>query len=210
MGYAGKTLMLVEQEFPRDPRVFQEARTLAQNAYKVIVVALRGKNQKWRSIIEGISVYRIPKISLFKKSKGRTQNKEFLSLELFKGIFGYICEYFYFTIACFFLSLIIFLKEGFELIHAHNPPDTLFTVGFFYKLLGKKFIFDHHDLSPELFLSRFSSRKSIIYKGLVLAERLTCMVADRVIATNESYKEMEIKRDKVNLKDIFVVRNGTV
>jgi len=208
MGYAGKTLMLVEQEFPRDRRVFQEARTLAENGYKVIVAALRGKNQKWRSIIEGISVYRLPKISVFKKTKGLTQNKGFLWLEFFKGIFGYICEYFYFTIACFFLSLIILLKEGFDLIHAHNPPDTLFTIGLFYKLLGKKFIFDHHDLSPELFLSRFSSRKSIIYKGLVLTERLSCKVADRVIATNESYKEIEIKRDRVNLQDIFVVRNG--
>jgi len=100
------------------------------------------------------------------------------------------------------------LKEGFDLIHVHNPPDTLFTIGLFYKLLGKKFIFDHHDLSPELFLSRFSSKKSIIYEGLVLTERLSCKVADRVIATNESYKEIEIKRDRVKLQDIFVVRNG--
>ena len=208
MGYAGKTLMLVEQEFPRDRRVFQEARTLAENGYKVIVAALRGRNQKRKSITERISVYRIPKIRLFKKAKGPTQNKEFLNLELFKGIFGYVCEYFYFTIACFFLSLIILLKEGFDIIHVHNPPDTLFILGFFYKLLGKKFIFDHHDLSPELFLSRFSSRKNIVYEALALIERFTCMVADKVITTNESYREIEVKRDRVNLKDIFVVRNG--
>jgi len=209
MEYASKILMLTKSEFSKDPRVFQEAKNLTKNGFKVTVIALRGKDEKWKSLVKGVSVYRIPRIKLFKKSKSYGQEIKFPVLELFKEISGYICEYLYFTVSCLLFSLVILAKEGFDIIHAHNPPDTLFIIGFFYKkLLGKKFIFDHHDLSPELFLSRFSLKKSIVYKGLILAERLTCMVANRVIATNESYKEIEIKRDKVKPENVFVVRNG--
>ncbi|MHC4687742.1 MAG: glycosyltransferase, partial [Planctomycetota bacterium] len=93
-------------------------------------------------------------------------------------------------------------------IHAHNPPDTLFVVGAFYRIFGKKFVFDHHDLSPELYLSRYGVSDGLIHRGLLKVEKLCLRLADMVIATNESYKKIEIERGGLNPEKVFVVRNG--
>ena len=107
------------------------------------------------------------------------------------------------------LSLAAWTHEGFDIIHAHNPPDTLVFIALFYKLFGKKFVFDHHDLSPEMYRERFRGKgKPLVYKALVALERLTCRVADHVIATNESYKKIEMERGGVPESRISIVRNG--
>jgi glycosyltransferase involved in cell wall biosynthesis len=96
-------------------------------------------------------------------------------------------------------------------IHAHNPPDMLVVVALFYKLFGKRFVFDHHDLSPEMYYARFRGKGSPkVHRVLVILEKLSCRYADHVIATNQSYKKVEIERDAVPEAQITIVRNGPI
>lgn len=207
-GYAGKTLMLVENPFPWDKRVYNEACTLTNAGYDVTVIALRKNGERFREDVNGIHVYRIPKVTLFKKIF--KTNSSFLQkiIQRFESVIGYMGEYFYFTFSCLLLSFYILIKDGFDIIHAHNPPDTLFLIGGVFKLFGKRFIFDHHDLSPELYLSRFETNSNIVYRALIIIEKLSLRLADIVIATNESYKEIEVLRGKIKCENVFVVRNG--
>jgi len=205
------SLMLTESNFPHDPRVRQEAFKLVENGHGVSVIAIKGRGQSYCEEIKGVRVYRVPKIEIFKYGKqSKVSNLPQLQriIVLLKGMIGYCFEYLYFTVACFFTSLLVLLKDGFDVIHTHNPPDTLFAVPLFYKILGKKFIYDHHDLSPELFLEKYESGKITIYKLLLRLEKISCKLADRIIATNESYKKIEIERCGVKEEDIYVLRNG--
>jgi glycosyltransferase involved in cell wall biosynthesis len=88
-----------------------------------------------------------------------------------------------------------------------NPPDNIALIALPFKLLGVKYIFDHHDANPELYESKFG-KKGVLYKLLVALERLTYRVSDVVIATNCSYKDLAISRGRVNPADVFIVRNG--
>ncbi len=206
--------MLLENHFPEDVRVRQEAYTLTEAGYKVTVIAqFSSKEQKTWESVNGVSVYRIPLVNIFQKGtpkrKAATPFSFFLNiLSLVKSSVGYLLEYLYFTGMCFVLSLVIAFREGFDAIHLHNPPNSPFLIGVFYKLFGKKFVFDHHDLAPELYLARVGVRRSFIYKVLLLEEILCVWSADMVIATNESYKRIDIKRGRKKPESIFVVRNG--
>jgi glycosyltransferase involved in cell wall biosynthesis len=187
-----RILMLLEnQPYPQDHRVRREATTCAAAGYSVSVICPSFPGQPWRETVDGVRVYRF-------KAPPRAN-----------GFFGYFWEYTYSTAASFALSLLVFLSEGFDVVHAHNPPETFVFVAAFYKLFGKRFVFDHHDLSPEMYRARFpGGGSSIVYHALVLLERLTCLVADHVIATNESYKAVEVERDHVPVDRITIVRNG--
>jgi len=206
--YPGRILMLLEGGFPGDARVPNEAYTLAGAGYKVSIIALRMKGEKAKENLRGVNIYRAPKVTLFKKSRSPNMTYTQKLINHVKSIIGYIFEYFYFTFACLFISFYIFLKEGIDVIHAHNPPDTLFMIGAFYKLFGKKYVFDHHDLSPELYLSRLDVEDGIVYRTLIFTEKLCLKLANLVIATNKSYKGIEIERGKINPEKIFIVRNG--
>ena len=207
-GYAGKVLMLLESSFLDDPRVRKEAFQLRDNGYAVRVISLKeGKEKKFREDIKGVICYRIPTVSFFKKSnisKSRLQ----IILYRMSSALGYILEYIYFTTACFAIAPYVAIRDGFNVIHVHNPPNTLSLVAIFYKLFGKLFIFDHHDLEPELYLSRYLLRDGIIYRVLLLLEKLSLRFANLVIATNHSYKIIEMKRAEISSEKIFVVRNG--
>ncbi|MFX0200062.1 MAG: glycosyltransferase family 4 protein [Candidatus Hodarchaeota archaeon] len=147
-------------------------------------------------------------MNIFNKTETQLEAVNARSITLLRSFVGYLVEYSYFTTASFFLSILILFKEGFDTVHAHNPPDTIFLWAFFYKLFGKKFVFDHHDLSPEMYLARYKKKKDVIYRCLLFAEKLTCRLADRVIATNNSYKQIVIRRNGINPEKIYVVRNG--
>ena len=184
-------MLLENQPYPQDHRVRREATTLAAAGYRVSVICPSSPGQSWRETVDSVRVYR------------------FKAPPPANGFLGYFWEYACSTAAAFVLSLVVFLTEGFDVIHAHNPPETFVFVAAFYKLFGKRFVFDHHDLSPEMYRARFSDGGStVVYHALVLLERLTCLVADHVIATNESYKAVEIERDHVPVDRITIVRNG--
>src|SRR3989449_10206793 len=188
----GRVLMLVENNpYPQDYRVRREARALADAGYQVTVISPAQPGQPWRETIDGVRVYRYP---------APRAASEFM---------GYLLEYGYSTVAMFILSLLVYLREGFDVIHAANPPDTLVFVAAGYKLLGKRFVYDHHDLAPELYCARSAARGNhLIHLALLGLEKLSLRYADHVIATNQSYRAMEMERGGVPAERITIVRNG--
>jgi glycosyltransferase involved in cell wall biosynthesis len=200
--------MWVENNFPQDTRVANEARLLADAGYKVAVIALRKPGQAGRETLNGVKVYRLPTLELFKKTPSANVSGINLALVKLKSFLGYVVEYCYFTAACLVVSSYIFVRQGFDVMHAHNPPDTLFLVALPFKLLGKKFVFDQHDLCPELYRSRYSAGEGVYTRFLRMFEWCSLKLADVTIATNESYKQIQIERANKNPASVFVVRNG--
>lgn len=190
---ANRILMLLEnQPYPQDRRVRREANALAAAGYRVTVICPTLPSQPLRESVDGVRVLR------------------FWAPPQANGLLGYLWEYAYSTAAAFVLSLRVLIGEGFDAVHAHNPPDTFVFIGGFYKLFGKRFVYDHHDLSPEMYYARFPGGGSrLVYRVLAWLERLSCRVADHVIATNESYKTVEMERDGVPEGRVTVVRNWT-
>jgi hypothetical protein len=128
----------------------------------------------------------VPRLELFKKTGNGNLSRVGIAWLKLKSLVGYVLEYSYFTSSSFFLSCALFLKHGFNVIHADNPPATLFLIAVPFKLLGKKFVFDHHDLSPELYMSRYGAKPGILTRLLLLTEWCNLRLADITIATNES------------------------
>ncbi len=124
-----------------------------------------------------------------------------------EGPLGYLLEYSSALSWTFLLSLRVFLTRGFDVVHACNPPDLFFLIGAFYKLLGRKFVFDHHDLCPELYEAKFG-RRDLLYRLMRLFERCTFGVADASLATNDSYRRIAIERGGMAPGRVFVVRSG--
>jgi glycosyltransferase involved in cell wall biosynthesis len=172
------------------------------------VIALRKQGQAARDTWNGIEVYRVPTLELFKKTPTANGSRMKLLFVRLKSFFGYVVEYLYFTTACLAVSTYIFVRRGFDVMHAHNPPDTLFLVALPFKLLGKKFVFDQHDLCPELYRSRYGAAEGFYTRVLGMFEWCSLKFADITIATNESYKQIQIERANKNPRDVFVVRNG--
>jgi glycosyltransferase involved in cell wall biosynthesis len=124
------------------------------------------------------------------------------------GALGYALEYSTALTWTFALSWWVLLARGFDVIHACNPPDLFFLVGGFFKLLfGKKFVFDHHDLNPELCEAKFG-RRGFFHRLLLRLERWTFRCADVSIATNESYRIVAVVRGGMPPERVFVVRSG--
>jgi glycosyltransferase involved in cell wall biosynthesis len=205
---AGKILMLVENYFPQDTRVANEASLLTDAGYQVAVIALRGQGQPGRETLNSVDVYRVPCLELFRKTAPADHSRGALFLLKLRASLGYLMEYCYFTVACLLVASYVFACRGFDVIHAHNPPDTLFVVAIPFKLLGKKFVFDHHDLCPELYRSRYKTQEGF-YTGLLrFFEWCSLKLADIAIPANESYKKVQTERAHKNPRDLFVVRNG--
>jgi glycosyltransferase involved in cell wall biosynthesis len=99
------------------------------------------------------------------------------------------------------------LTRGFDVIHGCNPPDTIFVIALFFRIFGKRFIFDHHDINPELYEAKFA-RRDVWYRLLRRLERWTFAAADVSIATNESYRRIAIERGRMPPSRVFVVRSG--
>ena len=200
--------MLVENFYLGDTRVRNEATLLAASGYEVRVICLRKSNRPFVEVIGNVCVYRVPRLELFKKTP--VANPTILQSLLLRitSFLGYFVEYFYFTTACFLVSAYILVRHGFDVIHAHNPPDTLFLVALPFKLLGKKFVFDHHDLCPELYLSRYGAKSGFLTRLLGFFEWCSLKLANVTIATNESYRQVQISRGKKAPETIFIVRNG--
>jgi glycosyltransferase involved in cell wall biosynthesis len=122
---------------------------------------------------------------------------------------GYLLEYGASLAATLALSIVAALRGGFDVIHAHNPPDLFVLVALLYRPFGKRFVFDHHDLSPEMYDARFGDRaRPLLRRALIALERLTFRVADQVISTNESYRSIAVERGGVEPERTTVVRNG--
>jgi glycosyltransferase involved in cell wall biosynthesis len=184
-------MLLGNNPFPQDQRVSQEAASLVQAGYEVSIVCPRSNGQPPRDQWRGVHVYRY--------------RKPFDP----QGAIGYALEYAQATLAALALSVRVALERGFDVIHAHNPPDTYWLVGALYKPFGKRFVYDHHDLSPEMYSARFPDRRGGMLRSILGAlEKLSYRVSDHVLVTNESYRRVAIGRGRMSADKVTVVRNG--
>ena len=187
-----KVLIIVENlPVPFDRRVWMEATTLQKAGYEVSVISPTGNGfEKDYEIIEQIHIYRHP-----------------LPLEE-SSVIGYLREYSWAINWQFRLAQRVWRERGFDVIHICNPPDLLFLVAAWFKLFhGISIIFDHHDLSPEMYEAKYR-RRDIFYHGLRWAERLTYATADMVISTNESHREVALNRGHKKPEKVFIVRSA--
>jgi len=190
--FINKHVLIVVENLPVpfDRRVWQEANTLKDNGAKVSIICPKMKDYTASyEVINGIEIYR-----------------HSLPFEA-KGAVGYLLEYGTALFWEFFLSWKIYFKKRFHVIHGCNPPDLIFLVALCFKLFGVKYVFDHHDINPELYYAKFN-RKGFFYNLMILFERLTFATANYCIATNDSYKEIAIKRGRKPEHKVQVVRSG--
>ena len=187
-----KILIIVENlPVPFDTRVWQEATTLAANGYTVSVICPTGKGyDKEEETLEGVHIFRhkLP-------PEGN-------------GAVGYAREYGSALRAELRLAKKIYKEIGFDVIHGCNPPDDIYLVASFFKKYGVRYVFDHHDICPELFEAKFGSTKSLLYKSQLWLERQTYRHCTFAFVTNESYRKIAIERDKMPPEKVIVLRSG--
>ncbi|MDA1101092.1 MAG: glycosyltransferase family 4 protein [Proteobacteria bacterium] len=190
---AGRRVLFLAENLPCPfhTRVWQEARTIHDAGATVSIVCPTAQGYERRyEVIDGIHIHRHP-----------------LPLEARRAR-GFMLEYSAAMIWQFALAWRIFLGRGFDVIHAANPPDLLFLIGGFFKLLfRRRFIYDQHDINPELYLAKFA-RRDIFYRLLLHCERWSFRLADIAIVTNDSYRKIALGRGGMAPDKVFVVRSG--
>lgn len=196
--------MIVENSYPRDPRVRNEVTSLQKAGHRVFIIALNKRKEPAVEEVNRALVFRIPVV----KQGRKPRFSAFAGILRLLSRFDYAIHYFYFTSVSFLLSLYIFFRYGFDGVHIHNPADILFLIGAFYRLFGKIFIFDQHEHMPELYLSRYNVSDGWMYKALLKIEKFTLRSANLVITTNESYKRLNMERAGIDPEKVTVVRNG--
>ncbi|SFN70884.1 glycosyltransferase family 4 protein [Mycetocola miduiensis] len=179
---------------PLDRRVWLECQALIARGYRVSVICPKGPGDPSREHIDGVDIY--------KYAPAREA----------KGLLGFIWEFAYSWVRTALLSLAVRRNARFDILQACNPPDTYWLLALLWRPSGVRFVFDHHDLNPELFISRFGQPrgllKSLEYRGLLWLERRTFQAADRIISTNESYRAIAIRRGHRKPEEVTVVRSG--
>jgi glycosyltransferase involved in cell wall biosynthesis len=174
---------------PFDRRVWQECTTLRDAGWQVHVICPQGTKRDTEPEVEldGVRIHRYP----LRAATG--------------GPTGYLREY---ASALWHTARLARRVGPVDVVHACNPPDLLFLVALLLKRRGARFVFDQHDLVPELYLSRFDRGQDLLYRAVCALERLTYRAADVVIATNESYREVALRRGGKRPEDVFVVRSA--
>ncbi len=187
-----RVLMLLENAaYSEDGRVRCEANSLAAAGFDVTVIGPAADGERWFEQFGGVAGYQFPPPPMA------------------NGLIGYFVEYAYALSTMFALTLWIALRRGFDVIHAHNPPDFLVLIGGFWRLFGKKFVYDQHDLAPDMYQTRFTHPPNRMLLGILeFFERMSCRCANHVIAVNDSYKQQQIQRSGIPADRITVVRNG--
>lgn len=191
--YSGRKVLIVVENLPvpLDRRVWLEATTLVARGYQVSVICPTGRSwNKPYEEIEGVHIYRYPEPP-----------------EAHSGALAYAREYGLALWHMFRLARIVRRERGFDVIHGCNPPDLIFLLALRYRRAGVRYLFDHHDVCPELFEAKFNKRGAL-YRVMLWWERLTFAVADVSIATNESFREIALRRGRMAPQDVFVVRSA--
>jgi len=188
-----RRILIIVQNLPVpfDRRVWLECQALAGAGYDVCVVCPRGVRDRSYEVIDGVQIYR------------------YRSCAPGRGAVGFIVEYAYSFLATAWLVFRTRLGGPFEALQACNPPDIFWPIALALRTIDRtKFVFDHHDLCPELYVSRFPGGSRLPYLALRWLERRTYQTADKVIATNDSYRRMAIDRGGRQPRDVAVVRTG--
>jgi glycosyltransferase involved in cell wall biosynthesis len=192
-GSSRRVLIIVQNlPVPFDRRVWLEATSLTAAGYAVSVICPKSKGYTASfETLEGVDIYRyhLPIAA--------------------RGALGFVVEFAWCFLRAFMKSVRVALAgRGFDVIHACNPPETYWLLAGFWRFFGKRFLFDHHDLSPEMYAAKFGRDSGLMYNGLLFLERMTFRSADLVITTNESHKRIAQARGGLAPKDVFVVRSG--
>ena len=187
-----RVLIVVENlPVPLDRRVWLEATALVQAGYQVSVICPMGRGwDKPYEEIEGVHIYRHPEPP-----------------EAHSGAVAYAREYWHAIKAWFRLARVVRRERGFDVIHGCNPPDLIWLLALRYRRAGVRYLFDHHDVCPELFEAKFD-RKGLLYRVMLIWERITFACAEVSIATNESFRRIAIERGRMKPEDVFVVRSA--
>jgi len=188
---SGRVLIIVQNlSVPSDRRVWLECRALVGAGREVSVICPMGKGDGAYEHLEGVHIYRYPPPPPTKSTA------------------SFVYEFLYCWLRTLWLALRIRRRHGFDVIQACNPPDTFFALAWLFKPFGARFVFDQHDLCPEVYESRFEEPSRPILRALRLLERLTYLTADEVISTNESYREVALRRGHKAPEHVTVVRTG--
>jgi glycosyltransferase involved in cell wall biosynthesis len=190
---AGRRVLIIVQNLPVpfDRRVWLECQALVDAGYLVAVVCPKGKGDPSFEVVEGVELY---------KYRPYAPGGSSLS---------FVVEYAYSFAATAWCTLKARRKGRFAVLQACNPPDIFWPIAMVLRALDRtKFVFDHHDLCPELFESRFPDGPRLPYRGLLALERRTHRTADHVISTNDSYRDIAIRRSGKAPADVTVVRTG--
>lgn len=193
---AGPHVLIIVQNLPvpLDRRVWLECQALVHRGYRVSVICPKGPGDPARQHIDGVDIYKY-------KPAPETD-----------GLLSFAWEFAYSWVRTALLSMTVWRKRPFEIMQACNPPDTYWLLARLWRPFGVRFIFDQHDLNPELFISRFGKPSGGLptaeLKGLLWLERQTYRAAHRVISTNESYKAIAQRRGHRDPADVTVVRSG--
>jgi len=183
-------LILIENlPLERDPRVRRECAALLEAGFAVSVICPAGSESQVRGL-EAVSLHCYP------------------APPEARSALGFVYEFAYSWVMTALLTLKVAAVEGFAALQACNPPDTAFAIAWPFRLFGKPFIFDHHDLSPEVFTARYGKTSGPVLKALLLLEQGTYRTADHVIATNEAFREVALERGGRDPDQVTVVRNG--
>lgn len=187
---AFRALFLIENvPYSLDTRVRREAHALMRIGGEITVIC-PSDDAGWMRDVEGVRVYQYSKP------------------ELGPSFLAHIAEYAVSLFCHFFLAAWVALRHGFDVIHVANPPDLLWLVAAPYRLFGKRYIFDHHDLVPELFEVRYRDRVPGLMPLVYWLERCSVRLADHVITTNETFRRFAIERSGKSPAEVTVVRNG--
>ena len=187
-----KILIIVENlPVPFDTRVWQEATTLAENGYTVSVICPKGKGYTAdEEFLDGVHIFRHD-----------------LPIEG-NGAVGYLKEYYTALREEMRLAKKIYKEIGFDVIQGCNPPDDIYLVARKFKKYGVQYVFDHHDICPELFEAKFGYARGLLYWSQFFFERQTYKHCAFAFVTNESYRKIAIERGKMDPNKVIVLRSG--
>ncbi len=194
--HAPHVLIIVQNlPVPLDRRVWLECQALVTRGYRVSVICPKGPGDPAFERLDGVDIYK------------------YAPAPEAEGLFGFAWEFAYSWVRTAVLSLRVRRRSGrFDVMQACNPPDTFWLLALLWRISGVKFVYDHHDLNPELFRSRFGEPKGALkrleYRALLWLERRSFRAADHVISTNQSYKSKAIERGGRRPEDVTVVRSG--
>ena len=175
---------------PFDRRVWSEAKALRDIGYRVSVVSPTFPGSRWHESVEGIEIYRSPLT---------TQGA---------GLLGHVAEYALALPSLAALTLLANARRRVDVLHVANPPDFFFPLGQLFRRMGAAFVFDHHDAAPELYAAQTGGRTGLGDRVLRWSEHQTMRAADVVIATNESMRQLALRRGRVPPDRVFVVRSS--
>lgn len=187
---AGVLIVVQNLPVPFDRRVWLECETLTAAGYRVSVICPRGPGDPGIQTVDGVTLY-----------KYRTPPTG-------TGKASYAWEYGYSFLATAWLTWRAWRDRPFEVLQACNPPDVFWPLALILRLAGVSFVFDHHDLCPELYEAKFKTRRSVLYRALRVLEWCTFHTADHVVSTNDSYRAMALGRGGKRPDEVTVVRTG--